>query len=183
MYPSNSDNRREHPDIIDENVGNMPHTEPQNYGEVYSKPVYNTQVFGEQPYNEPVYSEQVYNEPVYFEHHYNMPPHSQPIQPEPVYYNETLFSEPVYSEQEYNTRSYSEPIFADPNEMPVNMYSPGICVNQPYPRTRENGNGKMEHHAKMETVKDLSVFCVRWQLFLYVPHLVLLPLILSLTAE
>jgi len=54
-----------------------------------------------------------YVEPVYYQQVSQNPP-IQPVQPvQPVYYNE-------------------------PRDLPLNMYSPGICVNRPSPRSRDN---------------------------------------------
>jgi serine protease Do len=75
----------------------------------------------------------IFGEPEY----YNEQMHNPPFQPESVYYSEHKYSGQTYDEQPYN-----KPVYNKPNDVPMNMYSPGICVNQPYPRSRENGNGR-----------------------------------------
>ena len=81
------------------------------------------------------------------------PPHNENL------YNNTAYTLPVYDEppsysgQPYNTQSYSAPpvyyphshvehAYRAPHDNPWNMYSPGICVDQPYPRARVNENGR-----------------------------------------
>jgi len=67
-------------------------------------------------------------------------------------------AQPLYNEMpsfpwyHYGNQSYNEPVYFNPTqvesdfnrpgEAPWNMYSPGICVDQPYPRTRENESGR-----------------------------------------
>jgi len=63
--------------------------------------------------NNPVVNDPIYNDSIYNDHVYNPPHYGAPVINEPVYYTES-------------------------QDVPVNMYSPGICVNQPYPRTRES---------------------------------------------
>jgi len=143
MYPSNDDSGKEYPEQVstdgtENNFIEPASTETHGYDEVngehsYSALPYEGPLVAEHPYNERVYSEQPYseqpyNEPVYYsEQIYN-----QPTQPELVY----------YGEQKYNEHGFNKPVYNKPNDIPMNMYSPGICVNPPYPRARENGNGR-----------------------------------------
>jgi len=87
------------------------------------------------PYSELSQNEMFYGAPTHNMPVYNPHPYSAPVRTEPVYgvqsYHETVYNEPVTLENSY-CESYD-----DPN----NLYSPGICVNRPYPRTRESGNG------------------------------------------
>jgi serine protease Do len=128
--------------------------EPHVIEQIYNDPVYfNENAYGESSnidpiYNTPVYNEPVYNEPVYNEPVYNEPVYNEPIYNEPVYYSEQAYNPPIqpepvyYSEQNYNEQAYNKQVYNKSSDIPMNMYSPGICVNQPYPKARENGNGR-----------------------------------------
>jgi len=174
MYPDNSNERRMPTDTNEgSDIRNAPYGEPATpnaeryvngsfYGEasnnepVYSNPGYNEPRYGAQPYHEQAvseaaYNEQAYREPAAAEPIYNPQAYAQPVNNNPVYY-----SEPVYSEQVYTGQQYSEPNYNEPHEAPSNMYSPGICVNQPYPRSRENGNKR--NRASRDNGKGLIGF-------------------------
>jgi len=79
--------------------------------------------------------------------------HPESTEANPVYqepdYQESVYQEPVnqetmsidlgYSPQPYNNYVNNEPVYYNQqHDVPLNMYSPGICVNQPYPRSRDN---------------------------------------------
>ena len=68
-----------------------------------------------------------------------------PAYKEPPLYNGLPYNNQYYSETVYYTPSQTEHNCNRPGEAPWNMYSPGICVDQPYPRTRENENGRGVH--------------------------------------
>jgi len=133
MFPGNNDDRREHPDsaainstdntnVDTESIEVHGNEYPHNYEEPHKYD------YDEMPVAEQQYNERIYDEPGY----YNEQLYNRSIPPEPVY----------YSEQGYNEQQYNKPVYNKPNDIPMNMYSPGICVNQPYPRARENGNGR-----------------------------------------
>jgi len=54
-------------------------------------------------------------------------------------------------QQSYRTPVSNEPLYySESRDIPINMYSPGICVNQPYPRVRESdsaGSGQQRERA------------------------------------
>jgi len=160
MYPSSDDNKKEFPEQVSADGAN-------NVNNAYSEPVYNEPVYNEPVYNEPVYNEPVYNEPVYNEPVYTEPVYSEPVyyseqiynpppQAEPVYYSEQTYNEQAYNEQAYNEQAYNKPVYNKHNDVPMNMYSPGICVSQPYQRVRENGNGR--NGSSRENTKGLVGF-------------------------
>ncbi|MCL2663703.1 MAG: S1C family serine protease [Oscillospiraceae bacterium] len=143
MYPGNNDEKREYPeqasvDGMDDAFVDSASVETHSYDE--------SPVSGQQ-YDEQQYNKSVYNEPVYYNEHI----YDQPVQIEPVYY-----SEQNYNEQTYNEPAYNKPVYNKSNDIPMNMYSPGICVNQPYPRARENGNGR--NGSSRENTKGLVGF-------------------------
>ena len=157
MYPNENEEKKVQPNTADDNVNNASYSEPPQNEAFYSKPVHNMPIYGHHPYsapprNEPVYNAQpntepVYNEHTHLEHAYREPvQYNQPIQNEPVYYNEQVYGEQPYGEQRNADKPYGEPFtlenaYGEHYDDPQNMYSPGICVNRPYPRARENGNG------------------------------------------
>ena len=54
-------------------------------------------------------------------------------------YHEPIITDPTYNSQQYINNISTDPVYySEAHDVPVDMYSPGICVNQPYPRTREN---------------------------------------------
>ena len=69
----------------------------------------------------------------------------QPVYEEPPSYSGHPYNNQYYSESVYYSSAQTEHNFNRPGETPWNMYSPGICVDQPYPRTRENENGRGVH--------------------------------------
>jgi len=146
MYPDNNDDRRMHP-------GN--NEERRVYPDVTNNNMHTS------PGGEPIYSEPVYREPILKEPVYNAPAYSQPVNNEPVYYSEPMFTEPVYTGQPYNEPVYGEPAFNEPvynesQDAASNMYSPGICVSKPYPRSRNYENGR--NAAQRDSGKGLVGF-------------------------
>jgi len=112
-------------------------------------------------YNESMFSETVNNDYLHSESYYNGQLYTAPGYNEPVNNmrneNEPVFTEPVYQDSITNLQSYTNPVYTPPShnqqiynenagnksvEAGWNMYSPGICVNQPYPRTRESEAGR-----------------------------------------
>jgi serine protease Do len=63
--------------------------------------------------------------------------HSEPVNSEPTHNQPTPIEVP-HTEPPQAEAVYSDPIYNLPREVPQNMYSPGICVNQPYPRPYGN---------------------------------------------
>ena len=128
MYPDNEE-RRMHPDSMDGNARNSPYGEPSsNNAERYVNGAFYTEASG----SEPGSNEQAHREPVNTEPNYNAQHFAQPVNNEPV----------NYTEQVYTGQAYSEPAYSEFHDVPQNMYSPGICVNQPHPRPRDEENGK-----------------------------------------
>ena len=153
MYPSSNENRSEYPEqatpdntnntsVDSTNIETQNYDTPQNYEEVSIEHAYNTQQYDGLPTAEQQYNEHAYNEPLY----YGEQVYSSQVQPEPAYYSEQTYTEHAYNKQVYNKS----------NDIPMNMYSPGICVNQPYPRARENGNGR--NGSSRENTKGLVGF-------------------------
>ena len=69
---------------------------------------------------------------------YQDPVINNPVNNDPVY-SDSVYNDPIYGSQQYGNPINNEPVYyTESHDVPVNMYSPGICVNQPYPRTREN---------------------------------------------
>jgi len=134
MYPDNNEERRMHPDSMDGNMRNSPFGEPSsNNAERYvNGAFYREASDNEAEYNNSGNNEQAYSEPANADPNYNAQAYAQPVNNEQVYYNE-----PVYGRQPYN-----EPTYNELHDVPRDMYSPGICVNQPYPRPRNEENEK-----------------------------------------
>ncbi|MCL2819697.1 MAG: S1C family serine protease [Oscillospiraceae bacterium] len=64
--------------------------------------------------------------------------HPNPMDVNSMYQN-PVNNDPVYSSQIYGNSVHNEPVYySEPRNVPATMYSPGICVNQPDPRMREN---------------------------------------------
>ena len=85
----------------------------------------------------------------------------EPVYTDPVYYNghtygNLPYGEPMYGEPPYIDPQYIEQPYIDPHEIPPNMYSPGICVNQPYPRLREEESSR--NAAMRDSSKGLAGF-------------------------
>jgi len=139
MYPSNDEKRE--------------NTTPVNM--TASEPV------GEQPCNESTYSEPYYdkslqNDPGLIDQRYNEQTYNEPTQGEPAYsspgYPENSYHDQQYNTSPYDGQTYSSPVYSEPDvkeplyrespETQWNMYSPGICVNQPYPRNRINDTAR-----------------------------------------
>jgi len=162
MYPSNDENKNEYPETREQTVDSLPDIESGNVVQNLSESGFIGLPYNESGYIEPShyetnytehrhsvqdYVEPVYTEPVYYDQRYNSHAYHMPIQQEPVYYSEHLYSELAYenqnyNEQDFNKQAYTAPVYNEHGENPMVMYSPGICVNQPFPRPRENGNGK-----------------------------------------
>ena len=122
MYPNEHEEKRVQPDTTDKNVSDVLHGEPSNGEAFYSKPVQNMPIYGPHPYSAPARTEPVYGVQPYLEQGYSDSPYSAPVTFENAY-----------------GESYDDH---------KNMYSPGICVSRPYPRTRENGNGNANGHSR-----------------------------------
>ena len=86
--------------------------------------------YGDLSQNNTFYSEPGHNMPIYGPHPYSAPARTEPVYVVPPYH------EPGYSESKPLENTYCESY-----DEHKNMYSPGLCVNRPYPRTREHGNG------------------------------------------
>jgi len=153
MHPSNNNNKSEYPEHVTMDDTDNTFVDPasiethsfdesNDYEGVKSEHTHDAQPYDELPIAGQQYQEPFYNEPVY----YSEQVYNPPIQPEPIYYNE----------QKYNEQTYNKPVFNKPNDIPMNMYSPGICVSQPYPRARENGNGR--NGSSRENTKGLVGF-------------------------
>jgi len=52
------------------------------------------------------------------------------------------YENPTFNESAYYSPAPVESVYSRPGDVSWNMYSPGICVDQPYPRTRESENGR-----------------------------------------
>jgi len=102
-------------------LGEVSSVDPDYNTPSYGEPVYNTQRYGISPANEPVYTGHGY--------------------PEPAGSQQT-YTRPAYTAPPHNQHSYGEHAGSKPGESGWSMYSPGICVNQPYPRTRESENNR-----------------------------------------
>ena len=109
MYPNNENEKNATP----ENSVN----EPLRYGPEYGNNSYESPVG-----NEPIYKEQNTGEQTY----------SKPA------YSEPTANEPFYSKQVYHEISGNGHTYIESADAPWKMYSPGISVNQPYPRARNH---------------------------------------------
>jgi len=160
MYHNNEDEKREYP--YSNNPSDMPpyNAAPTNEN-IYSAqaptdpvipvaPIYTPDpmipIAPEAPAT-PIYSEPIYTEPVHVEPIYSAPVNNEPVYNGQAYSEPTVYSEPpvynrepAYGEQHVNNDS----IYSEPREVPWNMYSPGICVNQPFPRARANESGRVK---------------------------------------
>jgi len=110
-----------------------PYSEP-----IYSAPTHDPQTpFNQTHYNQPFVNAN-YNEPQYT----NEPVYNQHVQqPQPFYNNDPHYTAQAYFAQQNSDQGYSPVTTNEPQRFPGDMYSPGICVNQPDPRARANGNG------------------------------------------
>ena len=138
MYPENNNDRRMQPDITNGNPRNMQYGETSvNRAGRYIGGAF----YGEASQNEPAYNPDFY---------------SRSVNNEPPFYKEPVYNEPQYTGQPYNEPPYNEPPFTKPHDVSLNMYSPGICVDQPYPRPRSNENGR--NGASRDSGKGLAGF-------------------------
>ena len=130
MYPYENEERKIHQDTTGSNVNDPPLNDPPQNGVFYGNPVYNMLIPGQHPYSAPARTEPMYNVNPYGE---------------PVYYNEQGYVEHPYQECLHNepcSESVAlENAYNDAGDDMQNMYSPGLCVNRPFPRNREHGNG------------------------------------------
>jgi len=97
----------------------------------------------ETPGNEASVSESPVNEMTYDAPTYDVPLYSKPTYSEQTH-SELTYNAPVYNEPTYGNRAYNE----SRESPPWNMYSPGICVNQPYPRPRSSDAIRFETQRK-----------------------------------
>ena len=115
MYPNEHEEKRVQPDTAEKNVSDVLHGEPTHNEAIYSKPVQNMPIYGSHPYSAPARTDTVYGVQPYLEQGYSDSPYGEPV---------TL-----------------ENAYGEPYDDPKSMYTPGICVNRPFPRSREIGNG------------------------------------------
>jgi len=90
-------------------------SEEKNITPEVTDSIINNDLVGDPPQSEVFYSKPAYGMPIYGQHPY---------------------SAPARTEHEYEVQPDNDQFYDLQN-----MYSPGICVNKPYPRNRENGNG------------------------------------------
>jgi len=127
---------------------------PTSDAPTYNKPTYGEPTYNESTQSELTYSNPAQSDPAYSSQDYNNLPYSKPVYNSPLNreqtYNENAYADsaykaptynaPVYSEPAYSKPVQNEPTYREPREaLPWNMYSPGICVNQPFQRSR-NGD-------------------------------------------
>ena len=138
MNPVDENIKREESGSVDGPVSMNPYVEPPQSEPAFSEPIYSEPAYSAPVYNAPVYSEPNYNGQSYSEPVYNQPNYSGQVYREPVPV-EPVYSDPNYAGQNYYENAYSNQVYSEPQEAQWNMYSPGICVDQPYPRPRVNG--------------------------------------------
>jgi len=136
MYTENNEEKKVSPDPIETPVANTPYHEALN-----KELTHNEAIFNEAANNDYIHSEPVYNEPIYNTQNYNEQVYSEPVYQEHIN-SQYTYPKPGYTAPAYSQQAYSEHTVNKPVEAGWNMYSPGICVNQPYPRTREAENGR-----------------------------------------
>jgi len=141
MYPENNEEKRTNP-----NSEELSDNEAIQSDVIYLDSGYNDQALNIPVYQEPVYPEPVYQEPVYQTQEYQEPIYQTHVYREPIYqervYQTPIYRDPVYQEPVYREPTGGQAVSVDSHETPWNMYSPGICVNQPYPPPRINESGK-----------------------------------------
>ena len=120
-----------------------PQDEPTQSASLYSEPMQSTPPQTEPLQSTPPQDEPTQSAPLYSESIQSAPPQIKPLQNAPLQ-GEPIQSAPVqgatvYSPPPYTSPSYTSPPYSPPYDAPWNMYSPGICVNQPLPRSRYNG--------------------------------------------
>lgn len=144
------------------------HDKPNYLEQTGSEPIHNAAPYGNQNYNDTVYTHMPYGEHASYEAHtprgehtYVMPIQSgnaygESILSEPPLYNpsmpgEPVLSEPVLSEPPLNEQhvyNASVPIvYSETYDAQQSMYSPGICVSQPYPPP-QRGNAAEKQSAQ-----------------------------------
>jgi len=128
---------------VSESVSDIPAYEPPTYSETaYNKPAYDNPVYKERNSSESVYSNLTYDAPVY---------------------DKTPYNEEASSEPGYNKPTYGEQVYSGARETPQwNLYSPGIGVNQPYPRSRSSEILRTEAQRKRASgfVSVLQAICL-----------------------
>ena len=141
MYIDNNDEKNTNRDPVETPIANTPYNETSRHEAINKELTHNEAIFNEAANNDYLHSEPVYSEPIYNAQYYTDPGYSEPVYQEPVN-NQYTYTNPGYTAPVYNQQAYSEHTVSKPGEAGWNMYSPGICVNQPYPRTRDTEAGR-----------------------------------------
>jgi len=145
MYINNDDERKQTPGPIDIPAENMSINESPRYEVINKELTYNESIISEASSNDYIHNEQFNNIQSYGGQAHDDPGYPAPAYPEPPNSQQT-YTRPAYTGLTHTQQTYNDQTQQKHGEAGWNMYSPGICVNQPYPRTRESDNSKHAAH-------------------------------------